>query len=180
MSLAAFIRALHVAGMQPTGLEIAEALWLAQHLAAPPAESRQQQPMTELDDGGTDNPVPSLAPSSTKHVLLSTTKAAIAGSRIRGHPVGIPAIPGLHRKEDIQRALRPLRRYGPSLHRRVIDEDATATFIADTGLWIPVMRPAPERWFDVALAVDSSTSMNLWLLADRRSAHNAFRDGGLP
>ena len=181
MSLAAFIRALHVAGMQPTGLEIAEALWLAQHLAAPPAESRQQQPVTELDDGGTDNPVPSLAPSSTKHVLLSTTKAAIAGSRIRGHPVGIPAIPGLHRKEDIQRALRPLRRYGPSLHRRVIDEDATATFIADTGLWIPVMRPAPERWFDVALAVDSSTSMNLWrpLIADLRtmlSGTGAFRD----
>jgi len=49
MSLAAFIRALHMAGMQPTGLEIAEALWLAQHLAAPPAESRQQQPMTQLE-----------------------------------------------------------------------------------------------------------------------------------
>ena len=181
MSLTAFIRALHMAGMQPTALEIAEALWLAQHLAAPPAESRQQQPMTELDDGGTDDPVPSLAPSSAKHVLLSTTKAAIAGSRIRGHPVGIAAIPGLHRREDIQRALRPLRRYGPSLHRRVIDEDATATFIADTGLWIPVMRPAPERWFDVVLAVDSSPSMNLWqpLIADLRtmlSGTGAFRD----
>ena len=181
MSLAAFIRALHVAGVQPTGLEIAEALWLAQHLAAPPAESRQQQPMTQLDDGGTDNPVPSLAPSSAKHVLLSTTKAAIAGSRIRGHPAWIPGIPGLHRREDIQRALRPLRRYSPALHRRVIDEDATATFIADTGLWTPVMRPVPERWFDVVLAIDSSPSMNLWrpLITDLRtmlSGTGAFRD----
>lgn len=72
MSLAAFIRALHVVGIQPTGLEIAEALWLAQQLAAPPAESRQQQPMTRLDDGGTDNPMPSLAPSSAKHVPLTS------------------------------------------------------------------------------------------------------------
>ena len=184
MSLAALIRALRVAGMQPTGLEIAEALWLARHLAssyATPAESRQHQPMTQIDDDGTDDPAPSYAPSSAKDVPLRTTKAAIAGSRIRGHPVGIPGIPGLHRRKDIQRALRPLRRYGPSLHRRVIDEDATATFIADTGLWTPVMRPAPERWFDVILAVDSSPSMNLWqpLISDLRiilSGTGAFRD----
>lgn len=184
MSLAAFINALHAVGMKPTGLEIAEALWLAQHLASssePSAESRQQQSMTELGDGRADNQVPSFARSSAKHVPLSTTKAAIAGSRIRGHPAVIPGIPGLHRREDIQRALRPLRRLSPSLHRRVIDEDATATFIADTGLWTPVMRPAPDRWFDVVLAVDSSPSMNLWqpLIADLRtmlSGTGAFRD----
>ena len=184
MSFAAFIRALHAAGMQPTGLEIAEALWLAQHLSSssvPPVDSRQQQPMTQPDDCSTDNPAPSLAPSSTKHVPLSTTKAATAGSRIRGHPAVIPGVPGLHRREDIQRALRPLRRYSPSLHRSVIDEDATATFIADTGLWTPVMRPALDRWFDVVLAVDSSPSMNLWqpLIADLRTTlfgTGAFRD----
>ena len=181
MSLAAFIRALNVAGMQPTGLEIAEALWLAQHLAAPPAESRQQQPITERDDDRTDNPAPSRASSSAKQVPLSTTKAAIVSSPIRGHPAEIPGIPGLHRRQDIQRALRPLRRHSSSLRRRVIDEDATATFIADTGLWTPVMRPAPERWFDVVLAVDSSPSMNLWqpLIADLRtmlSGTGAFRD----
>ena len=184
MSLAAFIRALHVAGMQPTGLEIAETLWLAQHLASPfvpPAESRPQSTMTQLDDDGTGNPAPSRAPSSAKPVPLSTTKAAIAGSRIRGHPAGIPGIPGLPRREDVQRALRPLRRYSPSLHRRVIDEDATATFIANTGLWTPVMRPAPEPLFDVVLAIDSSPSMSLWqpLIADLRamlSRTGAFRD----
>jgi adenylate kinase len=171
--------------MQPTGREIAEALWLGQHLAASSAaatESAQRRSAVQLDDDDTDDdPESSSAASSAKYVRLSTTNAAIAGSRIRGHPVGIPAIPGLHRREDIQRALRPLRRYGPSLHRRVIDEDATATFIADTGLWLPVMRPAPERWFDVVLAIDSSPSMSLWqpLIADLRAALSrtgAFRD----
>ena len=48
MSVAALIRALHAGGIQPTGLEIAEALWLAQHLASARAgtEARPQQTVT--------------------------------------------------------------------------------------------------------------------------------------
>ena len=113
-----------------------------------------------LDDGSCRSGA-AFAPSST-NLVLRTTNFTVPGSRIRGHPVGVPDIPGLHRRREIQRALRPLRRYGPSLRRHVIDEDSTATFIANTGIWIPVMRPAPERWFDVVLAVDSSSSMDLW------------------
>jgi adenylate kinase len=185
VSLAAFISALHVAGMQPNGLEIAEVVWLAQHLdsaSAFLAESERQQPMAQVDGYSAESPGPSSGPSSTEHVRLGTTKGAMEGpTRIRGHPAEIPGIPGLRQREEIRRALRPLRRYGASLHHYVIDEDATAAFIADTGLWTPVMRPAPERWFDVILAIDSSPSMRLWspLIADLRtvlSETGAFRD----
>ncbi|MBM9624072.1 hypothetical protein JE024_36440 [Streptomyces zhihengii] len=34
--------------------------------------------------------------------------------------------------------------------------------IADTALWLPVLRPAPSRWLDLALVVDDSTSMLIW------------------
>jgi FxsC-like protein len=93
----------------------------------------------------------------------------------------VPAIPGLAGRRDAQRALRPLRRRVPSHRRRVLDEDATAAFIAGTGVWSPVERPARERWFDVALAVDTAPSMALWwpLAADLRTTlveTGAFRD----
>jgi hypothetical protein len=183
MSLIAVIKALHDAGIQPTGREIAEALWLAQHLpprSVPTTESRQQQALTDEIDDRTVQQTPPM-PSPAEPVPLSTTSSAVKGSQVRGHPVGIPDIPGLRQRQEIQRALRPLRRYGPSRRHRIIDEDATATFIANTGVWTPVMRPAPERWFDIVLAVDSSPSMDLWrpLISDLRAVltgTGAFRD----
>ena len=50
----------------------------------------------------------------------------------------------------------------PSRSHLVLDEAATAHHIADTGDWTPVFNPAPERWFDVLLAVDESSSMVIW------------------
>jgi adenylate kinase len=184
VSLSALIKALHEAGLRPTGLEIAEALWLAQHLAPPAATrtgpARPQLATSPAEGEDEDEPV-TPARSAGKNVPLGTTQAGLTGVLIRGHPVGIPGVPGLQRRNDVQRALRPLRRYRPSPHRWVIDEDATVTFIADTGLWAPVMRPERERWFDAVLVVDSSPSMSLWqpLAADLRamlSGTGAFRD----
>jgi CRP-like cAMP-binding protein len=183
MSLAAVIRALHGAGIHPTGREIAEALWLAQHLAPPTAsqESRLHQPLADENAGGDLEQTPTTTPYSAEPIRLSTTTSAAVNFPVRGHPVRIPDVPGLNRRQDVQRALRPLRRYGPSPRHRVIDEDATATFIANTGVWTPVTHPAPERWFDIVLAVDSSPSMDLWrpLISDLRAAliaTGAFRD----
>src|SRR5262249_30440613 len=188
MSLAAVIRALHSAGIEPTGRELAEALWLAQHLAtqpvptaASPVQQQEEAHNDEQNDEQADASMPASASASTAPISLGTTDSTAPDSRIRGHPVRIPDIPGLRQRRDIQRALRPLRRYGPSPHRQVIHEDSTATFIANTGIWAPVMRPAPERWFDVVLAVDSSSSMDLWrpLISDLHTVlagTGAFRD----
>ncbi|MGD0703755.1 MAG: toll/interleukin-1 receptor domain-containing protein [Trebonia sp.] len=182
MSLAAVIGALHAASIQPTAREIAEAIWLAQYVAPPSvAATELGQRLADENDGRDGKPAPGSASSSDDQVPLGASTSRAAGSTVRGHPVGVPAIPGLHHRQDIQRALRPLRRYGPSRRRRVIDEDATVAFIANTGIWTPVTRPEPERWFDAVLVVDSSSSMDLWrpLIADLRSVlagTGAFRD----
>ena len=184
MSLAAVIQALHSADIQPTGREIAEALWLAQHMAAPSlptATAPLKESASDEHNSQAVELIPTPPTSSAKPVPLSTTNSPGGGPWVRGHPVGVPDLPGLYRREDILRALRQLRRYGPSSRHQVIDEDATATFIANTGLWTPIMRPAPERWFDVVLAVDSSPSMDLWrpLIDDLRvvlAGTGAFRD----
>jgi tetratricopeptide (TPR) repeat protein len=43
-----------------------------------------------------------------------------------------------------------------------VDEQATADHIAAEGLWLPVLRPADERWLDLALVVDTAPSMLVW------------------
>jgi hypothetical protein len=183
MSVAAVIKALHGASIQPTGREIAEALWLAQYLAAPVRADDGLSTAGTADAG--DAQAGGLAaespPSPAGRVSLSARTSTAEDSPIRGHPIGIPAIPGLHQRQDIQRAFRPLRRYGPSRRHRVIDEDTTAAFIANTGIWTPVTRPARERWFDAVLVIDTSPSMDLWLplIADLRAvlvSTGAFRD----
>ncbi|MFI7067098.1 sigma-70 family RNA polymerase sigma factor [Kribbella sp. NPDC050124] len=164
MSLALLIRVLADAGISPTGREIAEAVWLAQHLM-PPSEPARSEIPAELptaardESNGPEADAPAL-PAEPASVALSTGTGT--GAPVRGHPVGVPGLPGIHLPQEIQRALRPLRRRTPSRHRRVLDEDATASLTADTGLWAPVLRPAQERWFDVVLVVDTSRSMDLW------------------
>jgi hypothetical protein len=68
-----------------------------------------------------------------------------------------------------------------------LDEEATAESIAQFGFVRPVMRAVPERWFDVALVVDRSRSMDPWLrtveefeqLLARHGAFGIVRQWGL-
>ena len=63
----------------------------------------------------------------------------------------------------------------------MLDERATVAYIANTGIWLPVLRPERERWFDVVLAVDTAASMDLWQHLGAELRHTltqtgAFRD----
>ncbi len=62
----------------------------------------------------------------------------------------------------IARSLRPLRRRVESPAEFVLDEEATVDQIAETSVWAPTLRPALERWLDLALVVDTSGSMVVW------------------
>jgi tetratricopeptide (TPR) repeat protein len=69
------------------------------------------------------------------------------------------------------RALRPLKREIPS-HRDdalVLDEETTADWAAQTGVWWPMTRARRERWLDLTLVVDTGGVPALW-----RSRVNAF------
>lgn len=59
-------------------------------------------------------------------------------------------------------ALRPLRLRRASKTRLVLDEDATIERVAEEQVWSPVFRPELERFLEVDLVVDGSTSMLLW------------------
>src|SRR5579862_754366 len=81
---------------------------------------------------------------------------------------------------SIARALRPLLRRVPSRQVVVLDEEATAQRVADESIWLPVLRPAPERWLDIAFLVDEAPSMDIWehkisSLQTLLGHHGAFR-----
>ncbi|MFJ3304862.1 TIR-like protein FxsC [Streptomyces sp. NPDC086549] len=79
------------------------------------------------------------------------------------------------------RALRPLRQTVPSARARTLDVPATAAASGDTGLLLPVLRPATERRFSVDLLIDTGTTMTVWhRLADELhtllARHGAFAE----
>ncbi|MFD9541984.1 TIR-like protein FxsC [Streptomyces sp. NPDC060022] len=62
----------------------------------------------------------------------------------------------------IGRALRPLRRRWQHGHQRELNIDATVEDYARTGLLLPHLVPMPERWLDVTIVLDRSSSMSVW------------------
>ncbi|KPI32272.1 hypothetical protein OV320_2448 [Actinobacteria bacterium OV320] len=85
-----------------------------------------------------------------------------AGSR----PVLAPAPAMLPHPLALQRALRPLKRTVPSARARLLDERATADRIARLGahpdVWLPVLRPARDRWLRLNLVHDTGPTMPVW------------------
>ncbi|MFI1509150.1 SAV_2336 N-terminal domain-related protein [Streptomyces sp. NPDC020597] len=77
-----------------------------------------------------------------------------------------PAPPMLPRPLALQRALRPLKRTVPAARARLLDERATADRIARLGahpdVWLPVLRPAHDRWLRLSLVHDTGPTMPVW------------------
>ncbi|MBY8874665.1 hypothetical protein K7640_22820 [Micromonospora sp. PLK6-60] len=49
-----------------------------------------------------------------------------------------------------------------SQQRFELDEAATVAQIAERRLWLPVMRPVPDRWLDLTIVIDQSPFAALW------------------
>lgn len=73
-----------------------------------------------------------------------------------------PNAPSLRQPLTLARALKPLMRRIPAGTNFILDEAATIEHIANTGLWLPVLRPTLEPWLDLELVVDESISMQIW------------------
>jgi hypothetical protein len=66
-------------------------------------------------------------------------------------------VPPLLNRRRVAHALRPFKRTTESRSARTeLDDEATAVRAAEDGLWLPVSRPAPERWLDLDVVVDDS------------------------
>ncbi|MFD7814351.1 SAV_2336 N-terminal domain-related protein [Streptomyces sp. NPDC059785] len=191
-------------GARPTSVELAEVLWLAQHLAGPagapgpdaapdpdsvpapapdsvpdPSDGRDPPPATPArtmppgPDADPDRPPP--PPPDDQRVPLHLPErpepdtpdgADTAGRRGGGASLLAPAPPMLAHPLSLQRALRPLKRRVPAPVGRELDEEATAHRIARLGAaprwWLPVLRPATERWLTLHLVHDAGPTMPVW------------------
>ncbi|MEV5825955.1 FxSxx-COOH system tetratricopeptide repeat protein [Spirillospora sp. NPDC052242] len=158
----------------PTARELADALWLARLL--PPRAAHveavrevsghdgEHAPPPEPEPDDPAAPEPSAPPESFRSVAASP-RAALHLARPGTAGEGIvraPALPAISGALDLGRALRPLRENASSRTVENLAEEATAQWIAETGIWQPVMEPAPERQFDLALVADQSASMVVW------------------
>ncbi|WP_208870712.1 SAV_2336 N-terminal domain-related protein [Streptomyces aquilus] len=161
----------------PTTRELAELLWLAQGLGngedhevadrtvtatparetPPAATAAHPEPPAPLPEP----PLPQEAEDNRVPLRLPPARSAPAS-----RPLLAPAPPMLHHPLALQRALRPLKRRVPAPRRKILDETATADRIARLGahadVWLPVLRPAPDRWLHLNLVCDAGPTMPIW------------------
>ncbi|MDQ1045255.1 SAV_2336 N-terminal domain-related protein [Streptomyces sp. V4I2] len=169
----------------PTPRELAELLWLAGQLerteeGAAASAGREPRTASPAPDAPVavpprpeaDRPRPPDQAPAPHHdarvpLLLPTPAPRVPGPNSGGGTRFLaPAPPMLHRPLALQRALRPLKRKVPSPRARVLDERATADRIARLGahpaVWVPVLRPAPDRWLRLNLVHDTGPTMPVW------------------
>ncbi|WP_316745021.1 SAV_2336 N-terminal domain-related protein [Streptomyces sp. MK7] len=168
-------------GEEPDAEQLADALWLADHLgpSAAPAGFAGAAVTTAASEGppGTagrppwdpEPAAPRTAPptyqagiGSNSPMALYLPEARPAPRSAEGQRIRLRAPAALPRRAALARSLRPLARRVPSRDVTVLDEEATVEGIVDTAQWSPVLRPAPSRWLDLVLVVDDSVSMALW------------------
>jgi hypothetical protein len=170
--LARMLLALKAAGLDLDARELADALFLAPRLRsaqqddrepgpkirAPPLDREVVADAKQRDTSRSESP-----PARTDVARLTPERPTSPTTKPdRVFPFRSPTGRALPEPLRLARALRPLRRRRPSPHLRVLDELATARFIAHTGVWLPHLKPAPERWLSLALVTDGGTSMRVW------------------
>ncbi len=171
--IAQLLQILTASQESPDATELADALWLAEHMPRRRSSSSGTamtgpaiRPMRE-NAGSSDTRSPQ-GPLAGLHLTEPLGYAEESGGQVdrpagrSSALAGVPAIPAIQASATIARALRPLRIRVDGLTHSVIDEDATVRNIADSGLWLPELLPDPERWLDLVLIVDDSASMRFW------------------
>ncbi|MGW0841972.1 TIR-like protein FxsC [Streptomyces sp. NPDC002787] len=192
--LARVVAALNAAAPELDGTAIAECLWLASLMDMPAEDAggrtrSRSHGAAPADGQAKDEP----GSQSEEHGNDLHERLAGAAITMRGDAVTPAHAPGLPRTLEVTRALRPWKRRWPKGRRSVLDVDATVDSYARSGELLPVLTPAPERWFDLVLVLDRSPAMGVWretvmdftAVLDRLGAFRTlhlrelrFRDGG--
>jgi TIR domain/Caspase domain/SIR2-like domain len=192
------IEVLNTVGLEISHEQLADALWLALHIPRGQSSAGLVHPppqTTVLVDAVQENAAPvshSAAPQERPEQTSTAPKpgelfvpkpgfSRLDQERIPAVTVRVPTVEALPHKNGINRALRPLKRRYPSFRTRVLDVSATVEQNANGGPAIPILRPAQERWMEIALVLDESASMRVWRQTVRELAlllhhHGSFRD----
>ncbi|WP_432191979.1 SAV_2336 N-terminal domain-related protein [Streptomyces sp. bgisy027] len=183
------LRVLAAAGQELDADQVLDVLWLArrlpggaraplkrlarveQPLPQPPAHDAPEKAVsspTAPEPDPDDPDLPDLAAPSL-YAAAQQPLPTIPEIRLRQDPgpgkalpVRVPENKALTGELELGRALRPLRRRQASPHRLEIDEERTATELAETLLPDVVLRPVQERWLHLVLLIDDGLSMLLW------------------
>uniref|UniRef100_UPI00244CD55C SAV_2336 N-terminal domain-related protein n=1 Tax=Amycolatopsis kentuckyensis TaxID=218823 RepID=UPI00244CD55C len=145
--------------------DVADGLWLAQLLRQaerpgppddpPPDRARApERPAPPPSEPGEPEPMPAPAEAEPPPEPVVSARRPAGGDQDFGSQLTNP--------RAIERALRPLARRVPSRRDHELDEVRVATNAAETGLWLPVTRPAATRRFDVVVVRDTGRSTRLW------------------
>jgi tetratricopeptide repeat protein len=180
---------------QPDAYQIVDAVWLAATIKHQSDRPLTTGPPGETPPGGghkpggdrESRPAPVEAPAVPPSIPgLDPTGP---GYRLIRRPAEIPGLAdsvllgALPSGRQIARALNPFKHRVRSATERELDENATAEWAADTGMWLPRYRSAQERWLGLTMIFDASASMTVWrptltalrLLLERHSAFRAVR-----
>jgi len=173
--------------------EIADILWLSVQM-----RRSQSSPFPQLQQQ-TPASTPEITPTPPQSAINQNKKSQKSSSKTEtsanvypqssqdsnqassGLPIKVTTAQALRNQLAISRSLKPLKRRVASKSEFILDETATAERIAEEKLLLPVMRPAPERWLELALVIDEGASMMLWKQTIKEfkqllERHGAFRD----
>ena len=155
--------------------DIADALWLAARMGGSPEPTApegsgeltddNQQTIT-IEEGEEPKEPANLPLAPVVSAYVQESRQNLEADEIEapesGLPLQVQTAPALPNALGIGRSLRPLMRKASSRTQLVLDEMATVDRIAQEDIWIPVLKPASERWFDLELVVEASPFEFVW------------------
>ena len=163
-------------GLDLTAREIAEILWLSVYVDYPKVEVPDPEPV-EPSEPSTVPSSPTISNSPTPTPSLPTRSETTPSAPVTlanrnrtqsnfqssgGVPLKVPVPSALRDPLSLAKALRPLKRKVDSYTKVDIDEVATAIHIAESNIRIPVLKPTPQRWLDLALVVEQNSNTVIW------------------
>ena len=169
-NLAKLIARLKNAGVDWDGENIADLLWLTNYIDLPVA----QPPVNPKDESESEtvqveeNTAPAAPLSQEPEFSLFSdatpqqTQTKKTQKQKSGIPFQTPTAPALRQTLPLGRALRPLMRRVESYTQMVLDEEATAEQTAEQKFCMTMVKPARERWLELALVIEDSPSSFLW------------------
>ena len=155
-------------GLELSDENIADSIWLALQMGtvetpqkSKPKHKDKQEQLPIIIEKSAPQPVTEREPQVSV-ITQESIDQTPEKPPVKGVPFQTPAAPALQNVLELGRALRPLMRKVPSLSRKVLDEEETVNVIAERDIWLPVTKPEPERWLDLELVVEESSSAFIW------------------
>lgn len=148
---------------------IADLVWLSRYLdgetvqrSSSPERRASSTPLRRQNDTTAPIPPPPPEPEVGVYPEQPQRPRGASPQARKGVPFQAPTAPALRKTLALGRSLRPLMRKVDSYTQQVLDEEATAAQTAEQRFCMTVVRPAKERWLEVALVIEESATSVLW------------------